>query len=147
MRNLRPAADPAVRERGLLSSKPKREPEKAVLHRKSCNRSKKLWRVPPLPGSAKHVCKRIGEINRQAENVFYSFCLPSLYASAAIHIPRTGGNLIVFAGFGGRRGTKASPLLDETAPQEYNNFAIKAAEWPQAARHEESPGTAGQDAS
>jgi len=38
--------------------------------------------------------------------------------------------------------------LDEAAGSGYNSLAvIKAAEWPQAERHEESPGTAGQDAS
>ena len=52
-----------------------------------------------------------------------------------------------FRGIWGPQRHQSISLLDETAPQEYNNFAIKAAEWPQAARHEESPGTAGQDAS
>ena len=37
-------------------------------------------------------------------------------------------------------------FIDEWAKQRYNLFVTKAAEWPRAERHEESPGTAGQDA-
>jgi len=37
-------------------------------------------------------------------------------------------------------------FIDEWAKQRYNLHVTKAAEWPQAERHEESPGTAGQDA-
>ena len=39
------------------------------------------------------------------------------------------------------------PGVDETPGSGYNTRVMKAAEWPRAARHEESPGTAGQDAS